>query len=475
MTSLLAYGAYLPHARLSCAEIGAALGAGGRPGRRSVASYDEDVSSMGVAAARIALRTASVGPDRLYFATSVPPYLDKTNAAVIHAALELDRGTLAVDMGGAPRSAIGALLAAADASVPTLAVLADMRTGLPGSTDERDGGDAAAALLFGPATAQTPELARILSTASTTDEFLERWRTPGSSHSRIWEERFGEQVYKPLGEQPFSAALNAADLSAGHIDHLIVSGLASRAVTQFRRNSGVRTEALVADHTELIGNPGAAQPGLLLTDVLDRALPGQTIALVHLADGATVIILQVGEGIAAGRPQPTVAAQLAAPGPDLPYPTFLSWRGFLDREPPRRPEPDAPAGPPSHRSVGYKYGFRASRCQSCNTVNVPPSRVCFSCGAIDTMIAHAMQDVLGTVVTMTVDRLAFTPSPPMVAVVIDFDGGGRFRCELADGGPDDAQIGSRVELTFRRLLTANGIHNYFWKARPVRTGGEETS
>jgi hypothetical protein len=30
------------------------------------------------------------------------------------------------------------------------------------------------------------------------------------------------------------------------------------------------------------------------------------------------------------------------------------------------------------------------------------------------------------------------------------------------------KIGDRVELTFRRLYTANGIHNYFWKARPIR-------
>ena len=32
----------------------------------------------------------------------------------------------------------------------------------------------------------------------------------------------------------------------------------------------------------------------------------------------------------------------------------------------------------------------------------------------------------------------------------------------------------RVEMTFRRLFTADGIHNYFWKARPVRTGAAAT-
>ena len=34
--------------------------------------------------------------------------------------------------------------------------------------------------------------------------------------------------------------------------------------------------------------------------------------------------------------------------------------------------------------------------------------------------------------------------------------------------PTDVAIGDRVEMTFRRLFTADGIHNYFWKARPVR-------
>jgi hypothetical protein len=29
-------------------------------------------------------------------------------------------------------------------------------------------------------------------------------------------------------------------------------------------------------------------------------------------------------------------------------------------------------------------------------------------------------------------------------------------------------IGGRVEMTFRKVVTAGGIHNYFWKARPLR-------
>ncbi len=41
-------------------------------------------------------------------------------------------------------------------------------------------------------------------------------------------------------------------------------------------------------------------------------------------------------------------------------------------------------------------------------------------------------------------------------------------CQLTDVDPADVQIGNELEMTFRRLFTAQGVHNYFWKARPRR-------
>jgi hydroxymethylglutaryl-CoA synthase len=31
----------------------------------------------------------------------------------------------------------------------------------------------------------------------------------------------------------------------------------------------------------------------------------------------------------------------------------------------------------------------------------------------------------------------------------------------------ELSIGDRVSMTFRRVWTAQGVHNYFWKARPA--------
>jgi hydroxymethylglutaryl-CoA synthase len=102
---------------------------------------------------------------------------------------------------------------------------------------------------------------------------------------------------------------------------------------------------------------------------------------------------------------------------------------------------------------------------------MPPTRVCLRCKSVDQMAPDRLADVEGTVATFTIDYLAYSLAPPTVGVVVDFDGGGRFRCELTDCDPDAVGIGTRVQMTFRRLYSADGMHNYFWKARPV-TGGD---
>src|ERR687889_91877 len=85
LAGIVAYGAYVPYHRLKRSEIAAVLGEGGGKGTRAVASYDEDATSMGVEAARLARRSRpeAPAPQRVYFATASPPYLDKTNANVI--------------------------------------------------------------------------------------------------------------------------------------------------------------------------------------------------------------------------------------------------------------------------------------------------------------------------------------------------------------------------------------------------------
>ncbi len=459
---IVAYAAYLPAHRLALADVAATLGAGRGKGTRVVASFDEDSTTLAVAAGRGALAGPGAGSVRaksVWFATTSPAYAEKTNASAIHAALGLGTDGFAVDLAGSARSAAGALRAAAT-QPGGLALLADVRVGMPGSADERENADGAAAFLFGP---EDEALAVEIASASVTGEFLDRWRAPGDHSARSWEERFGQEMYTPLIQAATAQALAEAGIASA--DHVVISCPHTRTAAATRaahENSG-------ADLT--LGQVGAADLGLRMADALDRAEPGETILTISAVDGADVTVWRVTERIRDGRAAAPVRAQLEA-GREVGYGTYLTWRGLLDREGPRRPDPERPAGPPSARGLDWKFAFVGTRCDKCGFLHLPPSRVCVSCRVADQMTPTPLADAVGTVVTFTVDRLAYSPSPPVIDAVVDFDGGGRTLLELADVREEDVAVGSRVALTFRRLYSSGGVHNYFWKARILK--GEAT-
>ncbi|HJP64766.1 MAG TPA: OB-fold domain-containing protein [Actinomycetota bacterium] len=308
-------------------------------------------------------------------------------------------------------------------------------------------------------------IAECLGSASITDEFVDRWRSPGQTHSKSWEERFGETTYLRLGQEAWKRALADADVAPSDVDGLIVAGLHQKANRALAGKLDV--EHAVDDLTSTVGNTGAAHPGLLLASALEAAAPGQTIALVILADGADAFVLRTTDAVRSYRPARALVDQI--PGAlDVPYAKFLSWRGMLTLEPPRRPEPARPSASAAARRKEWKFGLVGSRDRETGAEHLPPARVSREGGAVDDMEPLPMADREGTVVTFTVDRMVYSPSPPVVFAVVDFDGGGRLPVELTDVEADQVAIGDRIEMTFRRMFTADGLHNYFWKARPVR-------
>jgi len=461
MRGITGWATYLPHWRLDRSTIGAFVGKGGGRGTRSVASYDEDPVTMGVAAAR------RLAPPQvramLWFATSAPPYLEKTNATIVHAAASLDSGVGAFDAGASPRSAIGAMLIASGGSGSVLVVAADVRTGLAGSADEAESGDGAAAFTFGDDGGGAPVLAELLATASASAEFIDRWRTPGDRRSKSWDDKFASVTYGPLVDDAWKRALASADLRAEDVDVVAVAATSARLAVSLSSRLGAG--AVAADHAAAVGHLGAAQPSFVLASALESAEPGNVVALVSAHDGADVLIVRMTDASRSFAPAVPTTEQ-AESGAPLAYGKFLAWRGMLDVEPPRRPEPQRVSAPAAARSTQWKYGFVGSRDPASGNVHLPPSRVSADGARVDEMEPVPMAAAVGTVATFTVDRVAYSPSPPVVFAVVDFDGGGRLPVELCDVDSEEVTIGMRVEMTFRRLHTADGIHNYFWKGRP---------
>lgn len=464
-SGIITFGTHIPYWRLTGETVCDALGTGSKKNARSVASYDEDTTTMALEAARAAL----AGNDRsqiasLTLATGAPTYGAKTNATAVHAALGLPATVSTMDVGGAERSGLAALINAMNLPGENLVVLSDVGVGPAGSPDELGLGDGAAAFVVGAADGGSPAV-ELLARASMTEEFLDRWKAPGDDFASTWEERFGQEIYQRLGTESVSAALSQAGIEAEQVNVHVCTGLSARAALSVAKGVGAAS-VVPEDLTASIGRLGVAHAGVALIDAIETAQTGDIIALTLLADGAETLVFKVGDTVGAGQAV-SVRAQVAGGNDGLRYTDFLNWKGLLEKLGPRRPAPSRATAPPSHRELGWKFGFRADVCTSCGTKNLPPQRVCLRCGAVDAMEQVAMADVAGTIATFTIDHLAFSPAPPVIGVVIDFDGGGRFQCQLTDVDPNEVAIGQRVIMTFRVMSEAAGISNYFWKARPL--------
>jgi 3-hydroxy-3-methylglutaryl CoA synthase/uncharacterized OB-fold protein len=463
LSGITRYGSYVPFFRLQRQAIGPAAGRG----ERAVASYDEDAVSLAIEASREALASAPA-VDQIVFATTSAPYAEKLNAAMIQACLDLPEQVGSVELGSCSRMGLAALALGADlarAGRRTLVAAGDVVVGAPGGARESQGGDAGVAFVTGP---DDEAIARFVGRASSTTELLDVWRLPEDRFASQWEERFGAEVLGPIAIQTATRALVDAKCEPTDLNTVVLDAANPRAVAGVPAALRLKPEQLGDPLAGDVGRAGTAHSGLQLANALDNASPGDRILVLSLVDGCDALVLEVTDQIAGGRPRHSVEAWVASKRDDLPYNAYLKWRGVLPFEPPRRPDPDRPGAPPMRRNEGWKLAFEGSRCRACGTGHLPPQRVCVSCGAIDEMDTERFADATCRIATYTLDHLAYSLQPPVVVGVVDFEGGGRMTCELTDVEPTQVAIGDELEMTFRRLYTGQGVHNYFWKARPRR-------
>jgi len=311
-------------------------------------------------------------------------------------------------------------------------------------------------------------IAEIEATASLTREFLDTWRSPGERFPHAWEERFAlTQAFAPLLGKVIQSVLAKAKLAAKDLAKVVLDSPNPRAVDEIARGMKLDPAQLADPLALTVGQTGAAHAGLMLAAALPGAKPGDRILVATAADGADAILFRVTDAAARYQQPRSVGRMIESKG-EVSYGSYLKWREILPTEPPRRPDPDRPAGPPMLRSSAWKFGLIGSRCTACGTPQLPPQRVCVKCRAFDKMEPYPFADKTARIATYALDRLAYSMNPPNVNVVLDFDGGGRFICEMTDCEPDKVGIGDEVEMTFRKLYSADGVHNYFWKARPKR-------
>lgn len=472
MAGITACGAYIPIYRLSRSEI-ARMWEGYGEGERAVANFDEDSLTMGVAAAIDCLGGIDRDSvDGLYFASTTPPYREKQSASLLAAALDLRREIFTADFTDSLRAGTSALRAAVDAvksgsAHRVLVVMADCRLAAPNSEFELVFGDGAAAFLIG----DTGVILDIESAYSVASEFMDVWRREQDTYHRTWEDRFVlEEGYLKILPQAVAKLMESCRLTPKDFARAVLYAPDARRHTQAARSLGFEVKTQLQDGMfATVGNTGAAFAPMMLVAALEEARPGDRLLFASYGDGCDAYVFRVTGEIAKNGDRRGIKRHLESKMMLSSYGKYVRFRNLMEWEADRRS--------PEYSSLTQYWHDRREilalvghKCRQCGNIQIdfPVQRICSWCQAKDDFDSVRLSDRKGTLFTFSMDERARVLDLPSIMCVVDLEGGGRIFTQMTDRDPHQVTVGMPVELTFRNLHDGMGMHNYFWKVRPVR-------
>src|SRR4029453_15172913 len=439
---ITSYGAYIPMWGLPFAAIagGGRKAQGGGGGERSIAYFDEDSVTMGVAAATDCLRgidRASIGG--LLFPATSYPYKEKQGASVIAKALDLPRAIATADFGGSLRAGTSALRAALDAVKAGTAnnVLvggSDCRMAAPRSALERTVGDGAAALLIG----DRDVAAAVEAQHTIADEIIDVWRTDKDPFVHTWEDRFVvEHGYRNGMVEAVKGLFEKARCRAKDFPKAVLYGPDVRSLAAAAKQLGFEPKTQLQDPAfGRLGNTGAAFAPMLSVAALENAKPGDTLLLASYGDGADAFALRVTDAIKRLSDRRGVRWHLERRAELDDYAKFLRFRHLEASEHDRR------AGTGVSATIHFRdrsedLSFHAQRCRKCGQEQFPFQRVCFTCYTRDDFDAVRPPHRTAKVLSPTFDFFPGSPNPPQIVTMIEAEGGARLYLRMTDASPKE--------------------------------------
>ncbi|MFC1986818.1 hydroxymethylglutaryl-CoA synthase family protein [Chloroflexota bacterium] len=477
MVGITSYGAYIPYYRLPRSVIGKAWGQPGGRGEKAVANYDEDPISMSVTAAMDCLKeTDPRTVDALFLATTTAPYKERQNSTIAATALDIRREARNVDFTNCLRAGTNAMLSAMDAvsagsAKSVLVTAADMRLGAANGENERAFGDGSAALLLG----KEGVAVEIEGSYTLSDDIADNWRAHDDTFVRSWEDRFGiEEGYLKIPAEAAAGVMKKCNLTPKDFAKACFYGPNTRRHGALGKKMGFEPAQIQEPLLDTVGNTGAALPLMILVAALEEAKAGDRLLLVSYGNGSDALVLRVTDEIEEIRDRRGIKRHLEIRRTLDNYEKYLRWRGLIPLEPAARP-PKNPTSMASlwreHRSALPLYGVK---CKKCGTPQMflnfysTRARVCLECHAKDDFEPYRFANKQGKVASFSHDYLALSSDPPNTVTIVDFEGGGRAPFEMADRDPEECKVGMSVEMTFRKIFFDKGVHNYFWKCKPLR-------
>ena len=477
MAGITSYGAYIPYSRMPRSVINEAWARGGGRGEKAVAGIDEDPITMSVAAGLDCLKGTDPHSISAHFmATTCAPYKERQNATIVATALDIPRETRNTDFANCLRAGAGAMLSAIDAVnsgslKSVLVTVADMRLGGAAGDDEQNLGDGSAAFLIG----SDKVAVEIEASYTLSDDLVDYWRSDEDNLIRHWEDRFGRDAgYTKLPIEAVQGVLKKLDITPKDISKLCLYGANTRAQSTLAGRLGFEAAQVQDSLLDTVGDTGAALPFMILVSALEEAKAGDRILTVTWGNGCDAIVFKVTPEIENIKNRRAIKQHLEVKRTLDSYGKYLRWRGMVSLAPLSRPSgaPVSMAAEWRERRSGLPlYGVK---CKNCGTVQLfmtassMRAHVCLECQAKDNFEPYRFADRTGKVVSFSHDYLGGGIDPPATRTVVDFEGGGRGLFDMVDRDPEEVKVGLDVEMTFRKIGYVAGVHNYFWKCKPVR-------
>ncbi len=481
MVGIVSYGAYIPKFRIDRKIIYQAMGwfDGGtyQPGEKAVANFDEDSISMAVNSTYDCLTDIdSKDMDALFFATTTAPYKERLNSEIIATACDLRNDIRSADYSNSVKAGTTALLAAIDSvkagsAKNVVVAAADCRVAKPGSSQEEFFGDSAASLVIG----EDNIIANLVGSHSVSYDFPDCWKSSTDKYHRQWEDRFiRTEAYSKFILEAISGLVKKTGLDINSVSKVAFPCLYPGDFKKIGKMLGLGLEKLQDPMIANVGYTGASNSLMLLTAALEDAKPGDKIIVASFGSGSDALLFEVTEEIEKIKGNRRgIKKHLAAKKALTNYEKMLAFRDILPVEKGIRGET---AGTFTSFSTVWRernlvMALYGSKCQACGTPQIPAQRICVNpdCGAIDQMEPYKFAGRKATIFTYTGDNLAYTPSPPAIYCIADFEGGGRYWFDITDADLDAVEVGMEIEPTFRRKYKDDklGMHIYFWKMQPI--------
>jgi 3-hydroxy-3-methylglutaryl CoA synthase/uncharacterized OB-fold protein len=460
-------GAYLPLLRLSRKAANAALKwsglSGAREGFRAVAGWDEDALTLAVEAARIAMRQAPA-PRALSFASTSASFSERAQAPLLAEALALPATVRTFDAAGSRRCAVSALLLALEGRGDVLVAAGERRVTKMGSPAQLSFGDGGAACLVSDKGG-----ARLIAAHGASHDLVDIYASREHPTPYLAEERFvrdvavAEVIAPTILELCRQAGVEPAAIAYAALNEPVFGCYKAVAA-----KLGLTAPNVAEDIALGAGDLGAAHPLFALALALARAEPGDIVLLAGFGSGCDAALFEVVGEVAGANS----AGEALASGQALTdMIRFASLAGCLDLDWGARAEFEQKVSATVLERYGRDMmGFIGGR-DSHGNVQFPKSRIPVAPEAEgpEKLADVRLADVAARIVSLTADRLNFTPDPPFLFGLVQFDGGARVMMEFTDADARTLSVGDPVAMRFRvkSLDKKRGFRSWFWKAAPL--------